>query len=387
MQTTKDSSQFGKGEIRGVIGPESSNNAKEGGGLVPTLLFGVPGSGSMAVFIGGLILLGYDAGPQMVSTELPLTYTIVWSLALANVIGAGLCIILSPGIARLTTIRFALLVPFLFMLIAFAAFQSKQTLWDLTALLAIGMIGIFMRRFEWPRPAFLIGFVLASQAEVYTYQVTQIASTRFNRGMMEGLQYIFSPVTIVLIIITVVSVFMGARQSRAMRGSGLDEYQWDKRPAFLFTVFIALFFALNLYEALYVDVLIDKVFPLVVSGLSLVATLALLLIMARAPANSNLFADYEANGPETGAVYGLWPTLGWFMFLLALTALFGFIIALTLFFITFLLLRAQASLPRTLILTVAGVGAIIFMASVLNREFPPGLLQDYVELPWPLRGR
>ena len=64
MQTTKDKSKFGKGEIRGVIGPESSNNAKEGGGLVPTLLFGIPGSGSMAVFIGGMILLGYDAGPQ-----------------------------------------------------------------------------------------------------------------------------------------------------------------------------------------------------------------------------------------------------------------------------------------------------------------------------------
>ena len=70
VQSSKDKSQFGKGDIRGVIGPESSNNAKEGGGLVPTLLFGIPGSASMAVFIGGLILLGYDAGPQMVKNDL-----------------------------------------------------------------------------------------------------------------------------------------------------------------------------------------------------------------------------------------------------------------------------------------------------------------------------
>lgn len=115
MQTAKDKSQFGKGDIRGVIGPESSNNAKEGGGLVPTLLFGIPGSGSMAVFIGGMILLGYDAGPQMVTNDLPITYTVVWSLALANVFGAGLCLLMSGGIAKLTTIRFPLLVPFLFM--------------------------------------------------------------------------------------------------------------------------------------------------------------------------------------------------------------------------------------------------------------------------------
>ena len=137
VQTTRDKSTFGKGEIRGVIGPESSNNAKEGGGLVPTLLFGIPGSGSMAVFIGGLILLGHEAGPQMVTTDLPLTYTVVWSLALANVIGAGLCLGLSGSIARLTTIHFPLLVPFLFMMIAFAAFQSKQTLWDLAALVGV----------------------------------------------------------------------------------------------------------------------------------------------------------------------------------------------------------------------------------------------------------
>jgi hypothetical protein len=60
-----------------------------------------------------------------------ITYTVVWSLALANVVGAGLCIALSSSIARLTTIRFVLLAPFLFMLIAFAAFQSAQSLGDL----------------------------------------------------------------------------------------------------------------------------------------------------------------------------------------------------------------------------------------------------------------
>ena len=89
VQTTKDKSNFGKGEIRGVIGPESSNNAKEGGGLVPTLIFGIPGSGSMAIFMGAVALLGsgdIEMGPQMLSPDyLHITYTIVWFLALANV--------------------------------------------------------------------------------------------------------------------------------------------------------------------------------------------------------------------------------------------------------------------------------------------------------------
>lgn len=386
MQTAKDKSQFGKGDIRGVIGPESSNNAKEGGGLVPTLLFGIPGSGSMAVFIGGMILLGYDAGPQMVSTNLSITYTIVWSLALANVVGAGLCLFLSGGIARLTTIRFPLLVPFLFMMIAFAAFQSKQTLWDLTALVAIGLLGIFMRRFEWPRPAFLIGFVLASQAEVYTYQAFQIARTKFMRDAEAGFDYIFSPIVITLIIITVVSVWLGARQSAAIRQPAAERV-WNKSPAVIFTLVIAAFLLVVFIDAMMIDIMIDKIFPATVAGVAVFATLLLLLQMRRQPATSPVFYDGEVAAEEATAPHGLWPMLAWFISLLVLTAVFGFVIALALFFIAFLKVQAKAGWLRTLTLTVCGVGAIIFIAYMLNRDFPPGLLQSLAELPWPLSGR
>ena len=64
VQTAKDKSRFGKGDIRGVLAPESANNAKEGGGLVPTLLFGIPGSGAMAVFLGGMVLAGDRSRPR-----------------------------------------------------------------------------------------------------------------------------------------------------------------------------------------------------------------------------------------------------------------------------------------------------------------------------------
>ncbi len=387
MQTSKDKSQFGKGDIRGVIGPESSNNAKEGGGLVPTLLFGIPGSGSMAVFIGGMILLGYDAGPQMVRNDLPITYTVVWSLALANVVGAGLCLLLSGGIARLTTIRFPLLVPFLFMMIAFAAFQSKQTLWDLAALVAIGLVGIFMRRFDWPRPAFLIGFVLASQAEVYTYQATQIAMSKFRRGLDQGLEYIFSPIAIILLIVTIVSVWLGARQSKAIRPPDDESQVWDKTPALVFTGIVAAFLAAVFIDAMLVDVLIDKVFPATISGFALAGTLVLLFQMMRRPASDNLFFDGEHRGEESKAPYGLWSMLAWFISLLVLTALFGFVIALGLFFVAFLRMRAKVGWGQTAVLTTGGLGVLLFIAYMLNRDFPPGLLQDLVTLPWPFGGR
>lgn len=89
VQTSRDRSQFGRGDVRGVIAPESANNAVQGGALVPTLLFGIPGSGSMAIFLGGMVLLGLQPGVTMIETRLDLTYTIIWSLAIANILGPG----------------------------------------------------------------------------------------------------------------------------------------------------------------------------------------------------------------------------------------------------------------------------------------------------------
>ena len=121
VQTTKDASQFGKGDIRGVIAPESANNALQGGALMPTLLFGIPGSGSMAVFLGGMVLLGMQPGPSMVTTDLGLTYTIAWTLAIASIVGAFICFLLAAPISRLTFVPFNLIAPAMIMLICFAA--------------------------------------------------------------------------------------------------------------------------------------------------------------------------------------------------------------------------------------------------------------------------
>ncbi|MEM6974638.1 MAG: tripartite tricarboxylate transporter permease [Pseudomonadota bacterium] len=385
VQTAKDKKGFGSGDVRGVIGPESSNNAKEGGGLVPTLIFGIPGSGSMAVFIGGLALLGYEAGPQLIQNNLDVTYTIVWSLAIANVFGAGLCILLSGQIAKLTTIRFTLLAPFLFMMISFAAFQSRQSIGDLIALFAIGLLGIFLRRFDWSRPAFLIGFVLSSQAENFSFQAYQIAASRFRRGMEQGLEYIFSPIVIVIIILTVVSVIVGIRQAKQILPEG-DVPIGRKVAPMVFLGAMTLYLATSLVDAWGIRMQTDRIFPITVSIVGLVACLALFVRMLRGGAGDAVFADREASGEDANAPHGLWATLAWFAGLLVLTSLVGFILALAAFLVGFLRVRAQAEWRQVLILTGAGLALMLTMAGVLNRDFPPGLLQDVVDLPWPFGG-
>lgn len=385
VQTTADKSGFGSGEIRGVIGPESSNNAKEGGGLVPTLIFGIPGSGSMAIFLGGMALLGYEAGPQLITNHLDITYTTVWSLALANVVGAGLCIALSPAIARLTTIRFTLLAPFVFMTITFAAFQSRQSLGDLVALFAVGLLGIFLRRFDWSRPAFLIGFVLSNQAENYSFQAVQIARHKFRIDTSIGLEYIFSPIVIVLIVITVISIVVGIRQAKSIMSEG-DVPVGRKRAPLIFLICVTVYFVISYFNAAAITILTDRIFPMFISFIAMVACLALIIRMIRAPETDTVFADREASGEDADAPHGFWGTMAWFATLLVLSSLFGFIIALAVFLVIFLRVRAQCSWLKTLILTASGIALMCFMANALHRDFPPGLLQAFVELPWPLGG-
>ncbi|RMF37841.1 MAG: tricarboxylate transporter [Alphaproteobacteria bacterium] len=387
VQTTKDRSRFGSGEIRGVIAPESANNAKEGGGLVPTLLFGIPGSGSMAIFIGALALLGsgdIEVGPSMMKNHLDMTYAIVWLLALANVVGTLLCIGASTGIARLTTIRFALLAPFLFMIIAFAAFQSRQDIMDLVALFTIGLLGILMRRFDWSRPAFLIGFVLSRPAETYTNQAMQIASSRFRKGFGDGMEYIFSPIVIVLIVITVISVVVGLRQAKNIMAEG-SVAGGTKRAPMIFLLAILAYLLVAFVDAASIPAFAwrDRVFPLVIAGASIIGALVLLVQMRLKPETHPLFADREIGNADDN-MHKLWSTLAWFAGLLILTGLVGFVLALAVFLVAFIRIRAGRSWVFSLLYAAAGIAFICAMAWILNRNFPAGLLQEFVRLPWPL---
>ena len=386
VQTSKDNSRFGNGEVRGVIGPESSNNAKEGGGLVPTLLFGIPGSGSMAIFIGAIALLGsgqIEVGPSMLQNNLDITYAIVWLLALANVVGTVICIAASGGIAKLTTIRFVLLAPFLFMIISFAAFQSGQNLMDLVALFTIGFLGILMRRFDWSRPAFLIGFVLSTPAENYANQAVQIAQSRFRRGFDDGLEYIFSPIVVVLLVITIISVVLGLRQAKNILAEG-DVQSGTKRAPIVFMMAVTGYIAYAFYDAASIPSFSrDRVFPMFVAGVCLVGCALLIGRMMLRPETDTIFADREQRGEDSEAEHGLWGTLAWFVGLLVLTSLLGFILALILFIFTFMKVRAGVSTLFAAAYTVAGIGFMCFMAWTLNRDFPPGLLQEYLTLPWP----
>lgn len=379
VHTTRDRSRFGKGEIRGVIAPESANNAKDGGALLPTLLFGIPGSGSMAVFLGGMTLIGIEPGPSMVTSELSLTYTIVWSLALANVLGTIICFVLARPISHLTRIRYDLLAPFMMVLICFAAFKDSRELADLVTLLSFGVLGILLRRFGWSRPAFLIGYILAPQAEAYLYQSVQFY----------GAGFLSRPGVLIIAVIIVASVWVGLRfrvddsdspkTTAATAGSkmiGVGIQIW-------FALAACFWFAYVFWDAWQMSFL-GGIFVIWV-GLVGASLSILLAFRLRYGGDTAIRFDQEQElAQSVEPMRSAWSGFAWLIVLVGLTSLAGFYIALVGFFLLFLRMRARVTWFRTLILTSIAAAGMLLLSYVLSLYFPSGLLQEFVDLPWPL---
>ena len=369
VQTSKDKSQFGKGDIRGVIAPESANNAKEGGGLIPTLLFGIPGSGSMAVFLGGLTLLGIEPGPSLIEENLKFTYVMVWSLALANVVGAGLCFALSNKVAKITTIPYGILAPFMIMIVCFAAFQVTRSIYDIYTLVVLGAICTLMKNYNWPRPALLIGFVLSDTLETYLYQAVQFYDWNF----------LLRPGVIIIFIITILSVYLGARNSKKITTNQTIDIKDLFKPTVqnLFIGILYCFFGFAVFDSFQHN-LLGGIFP---GGISIImfATLNYAIFINKQWLSASVQTSFSSD--ET---VDLFKSFSWILLLVFLNTLFGFVISIFVFFIV--IMKNKTNLPnrKIIIISIAALTFMLMLSHFMVLDFPPGLLQYFMKLPWPL---
>ncbi len=363
MQSAKDKSQFGKGDIRGVLGPESANNAKEGGALIPTLLFGIPGSGNMAIFLGGLILIGLEPGPAMAKDDLDISYAIIWSLALANLIGAGLCLLISKPVSQITRVPYPILAPLMIMVITFAAFQSTRDFGDLAALLIIGLLAYFMKQYHWSRPAFLIGFVLAEQTETYLYQAIQFYEWSF----------LTRPGVWVIFVLILFSTIIGYRYLKREKGNArASAFELPVGPELIFGGIILLFstiFLINSFELTFTA----SIFPIGVSLMNLILLAVIFYqIFKRVPVLkvSGSFDWFPASAKDPGFRYYFTWWLGYY----GLILLLGFFPATALFVTAFLWREAKVRW-KTLTGIVLGTAFFLWiLATFLKIEFPQSLI-------------
>jgi hypothetical protein len=373
-RTEKGAQQtFGTGDVRGVIASESANNAKEGGALVPTVAFGVPGSAGMAILIGAFTVHGLIPGPEMLTKNLSVTYAMVWSVALANIAGAGLCYLFSRQFALLATLRYTLILPSVLCIVAVGAFEGSRQWGDLFTLFAFGVLGWGMKQLKWPRPPLLLGLVLGDIFERYLF----ISVERY------GWSWLSRPAVVVLFALAILGLLRPMiRDWRAGTfRRGFSAARPRLRAAQLFHAGLILLLAAMLYEAASWNQT-ARVVPAIVGGIGLLCA-CLSLVAALFPrgavegagaAHSVLHMDLAS---ETGELPmrqvvtrgGLF--FGWIAAFMASMAVIGLIPTVPFFVVAYM--RLENREPWKLVLPQAIVLTAFFW----------GVFDQLLHLPWP----
>jgi putative tricarboxylic transport membrane protein len=156
----KDPSRFGKGAIEGVAGPEASNNAASAGAMVPMFALGVPGSGTTAVMLGALIMFGLRPGPEMFTTNSSLVWAVVASMYIGNIILLVMNLPLAGMFARLLQIRYSWIYPPILAICVTGVISHANNVEDAWLMLAFGVIGWLMKRYDWSAAPMILGLVL-----------------------------------------------------------------------------------------------------------------------------------------------------------------------------------------------------------------------------------
>jgi len=375
IQTSRNRESFGTGDVRGVLAPESANNAKEGGAMIPTLLFGIPGSGSYAIMLGGFILIGIEPGVTMLTQHLDLTFVMIWSLALGNVLATALCLLLANYVALLTTIRYAYLAPFMLVLIFFAAFQATREWNDLLALFVMGTVGVFMKRFGWSRPALLIGYFLAPRMEPTIYQAYQVY----------GLAFFERPIVIVLCMLTALSIFAAWRFSPNRGKTYAEEGPHGvegKKPQIVFGL-VLFAFGIYAFADSFSYTWYGGIFMQIVAIIMLLLMIPLLVQISRSQTASGALYDGERDLETTHSDYHY---LGWILGMFALVALVGFPFGCALFIFLFMQKKVGNHPLKHALMGISGVTFLGIMSYFLTLRYPQGLLQQVIDMPWYLGG-
>ncbi len=205
VRWSKDKSQYGKGDLRGVTASEIANNAAAPAAMIPLVTLGVPGSSPAAVIAGALMLRGLNPGPELFQSDGTLVYSFGWSLFLAGIVTFILGSLFAPLLVRIVRIPLRLLAPLIMLLAVIGAYAIRNNIFDVYLMLGIGVFVFFVRRLGFHPGPIGLGLILGPIIEPSLVQAMYISdATSIGNVFFTG------TVNIILITVTVLSISLVA---------------------------------------------------------------------------------------------------------------------------------------------------------------------------------
>ncbi|WIY52383.1 tripartite tricarboxylate transporter permease [Devosia sp. YIM 151766] len=202
-KVSKTPEEFGQGAIEGVVAPEAANNAADQTAFIPTLTLGIPGSASMAIMLGVLMIHGIAPGPMLLSSHPDIFWGLVMSFWIGNVMLVVLNLPLIGIWVRLVAVPFSVLYPAIVMFVAIGVYSVNNSIFDVWMVIAIGALGYLMRVLNLPPAPLLLGYVLGPLMEEHFRRAMM-----FSRG--DFMTFVNRPISGTILALTVLILVYGA---------------------------------------------------------------------------------------------------------------------------------------------------------------------------------
>jgi hypothetical protein len=383
LHADKHPESFGKGNIKGVIAPEAANNSKDGGALIPTLAFGIPGSAEMAVFLGVLILHGIEPGPMLLVEHQGVVFSLILALSASCVIATVMGLAVARQLALITLVDVHLLVPAVIAVSLVGVYALKNDPGDIIVAAAFGAVGYFMIRFGYPRITMVIALVLGELAERSYHQSMMISEGSLSIFATRIVALVLFAATVFILLTPAVKLYIarlrareaGARKRRAPPPPRVAGVARLLVPALVAGLAVLMLLWAQQYEGR------TRTVPELSAGALLVfALLDLIAATGTRPGHfiAALFAgtlEGPAGDDEPHPPRQVLEALAWVAGYLGFVLLAGFHVATPVYVALFIIARGRMTLRRALIAAAATAGFIaVTFEWLMQFELYRGLL-------------
>ncbi len=162
---SKTPEQFGKGDIEGVLAPETAAHAAGTAALLPMLTLGIPGSPTAAVLLGGLLVWGLQPGPLLFVEQKDFVWGLIASMYLGNIVGLIVVLLTVPWFAAILRIPFSIIAPVILVICAVGAYTVHSSMFDVWLMMSFGVVGYVFKKLDYPLAPLVLALVLGDMAE------------------------------------------------------------------------------------------------------------------------------------------------------------------------------------------------------------------------------
>ena len=215
---SKNPETYGKGNINGVVAPESANNAASTGSMLPMLTLGIPGSPTTAILLGGMVIWGLEPGPLVFTDHPDFVWGFIASLYVANTFSLLINVAFIPAFIWVLKMPFTILAPIIFILCIVGGFVPTLDMHDVWLMLIFGVVGYLMRKLDYPMAPAVLAIVLGPLAEPALRQSLLISSGSFSIFFNRPFAAVIMTLAFILLILPVLRIYYEKYKKPAQAG-------------------------------------------------------------------------------------------------------------------------------------------------------------------------